>query len=296
MIVFFLLTALAQQPKTEITTSEDRIETTEKNNEQKNEQKNDAKKPPPLPKYEFGLGYIHGKLPDYPGANETTVRSFPIPYFVYRGEVLQAEEGGIKTRFLRGKYYEYDFSFAGSFPSNSGDNDARDGMTDLGWMFEVGPQLKLFLHRSEKHNWTLRFPVRAIFSIDDGKVNGRGYSFNPNLQVAFPKFPFKRNILMLGLTTEIATQKTHQYFYDVKPKFATVDRPIYESDDGTLGTAANITLITSWSKFSLFLNSTWSFYGEAKNKQSPLHLDNRTNTITGGLIWSFYKSKEQGFR
>lgn len=294
MFLFLFVVAFAGQPNSEVPSPVEQAKVIDV--KEKTKADNKKKKPSPLPKYEFGLGYIHGKLPDYPGADETTVRSFPVPYFVYRGDVVQAEEDGVRTRFLRGKYYEYDFSFAGSFPANSSDNDARDGMNDLGWMFEVGPQLKLFLLRTAKQSWTLRLPIRAVFSLDDGKVNGRGYSFNPNIQLALPQFPFKRNVLLLGVTTDIASKKTHQYFYEIKPKYATVDRPIYEADDGLLGTSANITLVTSWSKFAVFLNSTWSFYGDAANKDSPLHRDNQTQTFTAGFIWSFYKSKEQGFR
>lgn len=253
-------------------------------------------RPPPLPKYEFGLGFLYGKLPDYPGANETTVRAFPIPYFVYRGDVLQAERGGIRTRFLKGSYYEYDFSFAGAFPANSDDNDAREGMSDLGWMFEVGPQLKLFLHRSSVHNWTLRVPLRAVFSIDDGDVRGRGYTFSPNLQVSFPQFPFKKNILSIGFTTDFSTKKTQEYFYDVKPKYVKTERGEYKADDGLLGSSVEVTLLTAWQKFALFLNTSYQFYGEAENKQSPLHLDNKTYSVSAGFIWSFYQSKEQGFR
>ncbi|MCB0348708.1 MAG: MipA/OmpV family protein [Bdellovibrionales bacterium] len=253
-------------------------------------------KPKPLPKYEFGLGYIFGDIPDYPGANEKTIRSFPIPYFVYRGDVLQAERGGIRTRFLKGKYYEYDFSFSGAFPANSSDNDAREGMSDLGWMFEAGPQLKLFLLKSKVQNWTVKLPVRAIFSLDDGQIHGRGYSFNPSLQISFPKFPFKRNILSLGFTTDFATKKTHEYFYEVRQKDVTADRPLFSAQKGLLGSSIDVTLITSWSKYAVFINTNFSFYGEAKNKDSPLHLDNQTQSVAAGFIWSFYQSKDQGFR
>lgn len=256
----------------------------------------DKKKPPRLPKYEFGVGYIFGDIQDYPGANEKTIRSFPIPYFVYRGDVLQAERGGLRTRFFKGAYYEYDFSFAGAFPANSDDNNARENMNDLGWMFETGPQLKLFLLRSEIQNWTLRLPIRAIFSIDDDQVNGRGYSFNPNLQISFPKFPFKRNILSFGFTTDFATKKTQEYFYDVRPKYVTADRSLFAAEEGLLGSSFDITLVTAWKKFALFVNTTFNFYGEAKNKESPLHLDNQTQSVSAGFIWSFYQSKEQGFR
>jgi MipA family protein len=295
MIVFWLLSfALAQDISDEELTIEEKPMVEKQETPIKEKKK--RKKPTPLPKYEFGLGYIYGDLPDYPGANESTIRAFPIPYFVYRGDVLQAEQGGLRTRFLRGAYYEYDFSFAGAFPANSSDNDARENMDDLGWMFEVGPQLKLFLYKSSLQNWTLRLPIRAVFSLDDGDVHGRGYSLSPNLQVSFPSFPFKRNVLSIGFTTDFATQKTHQYFYDVKQKFVTADRTEYTSDAGLLGSSIDISLITSWQKFSLYVGAGVNFYGDAENKHSPLHLDNQTSSVSAGFIWSFYQSKQQGFR
>ena len=92
--------ALAQEVKTEVPSSVEPKNRISENTDKKTS----TKRPPPLPKYELGFGYLYGRLPDYPGANETTLRSFPIPYFVYRGDVVQAS-GPVKVDDTKTQQY-----------------------------------------------------------------------------------------------------------------------------------------------------------------------------------------------
>ena len=52
------------------------------------------------PLWEVGLAGIGGYVTDYPGAAQSRFRGFPVPFFIYRGKVLRAGDGGI----LRGRF------------------------------------------------------------------------------------------------------------------------------------------------------------------------------------------------
>ena len=96
-----------------------------------------------LPLWEFGLGAAALSTPAYPGADDRTNRVLPIPFLLYRGEVLRADQSGIGARLFRSDRLEFDVGLSGALPSDSDDVEVRAGMPDLGALFEFGPRLKI---------------------------------------------------------------------------------------------------------------------------------------------------------
>jgi hypothetical protein len=95
-----------------------------------------------VPLWELGLVGGGGYLPDYPAASQNHWRGIGLPYAVYRGDFLQVGERGIvRGLFLDLRQFEFDLSADASFPVNSSDNKARQGMNDLDTLFEIGPKL-----------------------------------------------------------------------------------------------------------------------------------------------------------
>ncbi len=253
--------------------------------------------PQTLPKWELGLGYFYGDIPDYPGSEDNTVRAFPIPYFIYRGDIVRADrDGGLRTRFLRGTYYELDFSFSGGFPADSQDNAARQGMPDLDWLFELGTQLRVYLFTESYLRMQMRLPVRAVFSTDLRDTSHEGFTFSPELRWAFPGFPFSNQIFNFTLTHENATSELHRYFYNVPQEYVSAERPFYSSERGHIGVSYGLSLITRWKSLALFTGFRFTDYKKAENRDSPLHTTDYNRSYFAGIIYSFYQSDAQGSR
>ena len=253
--------------------------------------------PEALPKWELGAGYFYGDIPDYPGSEESTVRAFPVPYFIYRGDIVRADrEGGLRTRFLKGTMYELDFSFAGAFPANSEDNAARVDMPDLDWMFELGPQLRLFLLTDLNLRIQLRFPLRAVFATDFQDLNHRGYTFSPELRFSLPQFPFESQILNFSYTHENASTELHRYFYDVVPAYANATRPTYRAKNGHMADTYSISLVSRYKRLAVFTGMSVADHSKAENLNSPLLTAKYTRSFFAGFIFSMYQSEEQGQR
>ena len=112
------------------------------------------------------------------------------PYFIYRGETIRIGDGSIARAVAIDKsWYELDLSLAGSFNANSEGNEARVGMPDLDFIFELGPQLKLRLSKFEfeqhgKAELLLNLQARAVFSTDFSSIHKRGYVFQPVLKLS----------------------------------------------------------------------------------------------------------------
>jgi hypothetical protein len=53
---------------------------------------------------------------DYRGASSVHGYPLPVPYFIYRGDILQADRDGVHGRLLNQRYLEFDISANATAP------------------------------------------------------------------------------------------------------------------------------------------------------------------------------------
>ena len=117
------------------------------------------------PLWEAGPGIGPLRFPDYRGSDEASLYPVPLPYFVYRGDILRADRDGVRGRLFNREYAELSVSVSGTIPVQSEDNTARRGMPDLDYLVELGPRLQWTVARAAR--WAkldFELPVRAVFS------------------------------------------------------------------------------------------------------------------------------------
>ena len=187
--------------------------------------------------FEAGLFFGGGYLPDYPGSNENQARNLPLPSILYRGSIIRADErDGLRARVILAERVHMELSVAGSFPVNSKDNGARQGMPDLDWLGEIGPRLTLFITEPRAPTrLKLLIPFRAVFSSNFQNFKHRGFNLPPGLLLESFDFilPHWRGLAMLSAT--FTDRQMNAYFYDVAPGFARADRPAYDAHAGSHG-------------------------------------------------------------
>ncbi len=101
------------------------------------------------PLWEAGVGAGALSLPDYRGSDQQRFYAFPVPYLVYRGEILKVDRTAVRGLFFQSDRFEFDVSLNASPPVNSGRNHARQGMPDLDPTGEIGPSLIIKLGKSD---------------------------------------------------------------------------------------------------------------------------------------------------
>ncbi|WP_043820678.1 MipA/OmpV family protein, partial [Rubrivivax gelatinosus] len=106
------------------------------------------------PLWELGAGATVLRLPHYRGAADSSTWVLPLPWFVYRGEVLRADRDGARARLFETER------------TRSDDDDARRGMDDLEPTVEVGPRLRVALAKGADWKTELRLPLRAVIGVD----------------------------------------------------------------------------------------------------------------------------------
>lgn len=250
-----------------------------------------------LPVWEVGAFAAAFDSPVYPAAGQRQSNVIPAPYLIYRGETLRIGEGSIARAVAIDKdWYELDLSLAGSFNANSEDNEARVGMPDLDFIFELGPQLRMRLSKFEfeqhgKAELFLNLQARAAFSTDFSGIDKRGYVFQPVLSYRQRGWLSEKTALSFSLSPIWATEKLHDYFYQVGNDFITDQRQAYDAKSGYLGTNFSVGVsFNATEDIRIFTFARASLHTGSANENSPLFKNNSTYAYGVGMVWRLWES------
>jgi outer membrane scaffolding protein for murein synthesis (MipA/OmpV family) len=189
------------------------------------------------PLWEFGLGVGAVVFNDYRGASGVHGYPLPVPYFIYRGNILRADRDGLHGRLLNQRYVEFDLSANATAPVFSRNSAPRSGMPNLASTLEFGPSLQGHLWRADdgRLRLDLRTPVRNAVTLAS-PPRSIGWVFAPNLSLDYRAAGRAAgwNLGLLGGPL-YAQRRYHEYFYGVAPQYATDVRPAYQAPGGYAG-------------------------------------------------------------
>lgn len=245
--------------------------------------------------WEVGLGGGIGWTPDYPAAGQNHVRGLGLPFVIYRGEYFQAGERSLaRGLFVSTDKVEFDLSFAGSLPSDSSDNDAREGLDDLDFLGEIGPSLSYFIERDQAGNQTrVDLSLRAVLSTDFSSFDYVGLVFHPVFAQEFVEVGGIEGLdTNWSISARWADNGVMDLFYEVPVSGANANRDAFDAEAGYLGSSL-------YGAFSYQLTDDFRFaiggniasYHGAKNRDSDLFIDKTNFGVGLGLIWTLWKSE-----
>ena len=237
----------------------------------------------------FGGG---GLVPDYPAADRAQARPLLLPWLVYRGELFQSDENGLRGRLYRATDLELTINFNGSLAS-SASGGAREGMPDLDYLGEIGPSLRWSAWRDEtrRTRLSLEVPLRAAFGTDLSRIRHRGFVFAP--EIALERFAVvtPEGRARIGLGPVFASGGLMDYWYRVKPNEARPERPEYNADCGFLGLRLQFSYRTPLTeRLSLTAGGRVENFSGATNEGSPLFRSDFNVTVVGGLSMTLYRT------
>jgi len=214
-----------------------------------------------FPLWEFGLGVGGLVFNDYRGASSVHGYPVPVPYFIYRGNILRADRDGVHGRFLNQRYLEFDISLNATAPVFSRSSAPRAGMPNLDPTLELGPSLQWHLWRGadERLRLDVRTPVRNAITVAS-PPRSIGWVFAPNLSLDYR--PIGRaagwNVGVLGGPL-YAQRRYDEYFYTVAPQYATPTRPAYEAPGGYGGAQLLVALTKRFPNYWIgaYLRHDW---------------------------------------
>lgn len=244
----------------------------------------------PQPLWEAGVAAFGVSTPAYPGSSDRSTRLLPLPFLIYRGEVLRADQGGVGARLVKTERVEFDVGFSGALPAHSSDVAARAGMPDLNTLIEFGPRLKVLLATpTPTSRLRLELPLRAVMEVQGG-VRRQGTTLEPKLSYelrgADPRWGYD-----LSVAAVFADRRLNRYFYEVAPAYANASRPAYQADAGLLLTRIGVSATYKFNDdVRLYGFVREESYRGSANADSPL-LQKRSGTSFGlGFTWTLGRS------
>ena len=246
-----------------------------------------------LPRYEFGIFGGAGSIEDYPSADHSSFRYLLFPAFIYRGDVVRTDRGGASANFFKTESLLMDLSFGASFPASSKNNEAREGMSDLDWLGEIGPRLTLTIIKSDDRTLKIMLPVRYVFSTNFKHTQERGYRLSPQLSYRFKNSALIDNqAFFASIAFNTGSQLLQDYFFSVAEEFKTEERKSYRAKSGYMGTNIFAGSAFSIKDLTVFTGIQYKNYKGSANQNSPLFKREENMTFILGFSYFFHKSKK----
>jgi MipA family protein len=247
------------------------------------------------PLWELGAGVAALSFPDYRGSDETRHYVLPVPYFVYRGEVVKADRYGIRSILFDSGDVEINASAGASFPVDSEKNETRRGMPNLKPTVELGPAATVTLWRSadRARKLTLRLPIRAGFTVESSSEY-IGLLFSPRINLDVENVGgFAGWNLGLLASPAYGDRRFHRHFYSVAPEFATPARVAYEGRAGYGGTEFLAALSKRFSNYWVGGFVRYDSLAGAAFENSPLVKTHRYFAAGIAVAWVFVESSQR---
>lgn len=251
-----------------------------------------------LPVFEAGIAGGGGSVPAYPASSQNNWRGLLVPYVIYRGDILRADDGGVRARTSLSDGIELSASASGGFHAASSDITAREGMPDLDWLGEIGPNLRFILWRGDYEASPARLvvdaPVRAVFSTDWSSISFRGFTFAPD--IAYERLHLFSRFARLRVAAGLlfGSDRYTSYFYDVAPEYARPGRPAYDSNPGYVGARLTFSYrLPLTERISVVVGGRVENFSGSANAGSPLYRSEWNGTVVAGFAFSLWQSESR---
>lgn len=248
------------------------------------------------PLWEAGIGGGGFSGPSYPGSDDATSQALFVPFVIYRGEVFSiGEESGARALAFANDTWELDISLGASLAADTDEDADREGMPDMDFLFEIGPQIIFHAGTLEHKHWRSHFDVklraRAVIATDLTRFDDQGYIIEPALVYELKSKRDSRLEWQLDLEVISGSKRLNEYFYDVDSQYVTASRPAYEAKEGYIGTEIGTSLSYPVNdNLLIFAGFDVEFYNGSANEDSPLFKDDMAYSGGIGLVYTFFES------
>lgn len=241
-------------------------------------------------KFEWGAGFLSIEGNHYRGSDQGKLWLFPVPYFTYFSERIEAEPSFIRGILMHNEWFSLKLNLMLGLNIESEKNKARAGMPPLDYTIEAGPMFifNLWHSKDNKSSVSFEWPVREIFATDLTYLKHVGLFTVPYLN--FKNLPTSKNwhwSSEFSISPMFADQKYHQYFYGVDKQFVRPDRPSFTAHGGYSGFQSALVLNKRFDHLVVIPFIRWDYLKGATFMNSPLVRAN--NYFIGGLgiFWLF---------
>lgn len=236
--------------------------------------------------WQFGLGLGSQTLADYRGSSYYQTQFLPIPFVIYNGEHIKIDRDGARGEYRWSDRLEFNISADAALNGDSEDNPLRAGMPQLNSAFEIGPSVNwAFAGSTMQNGWSLRLPLRSVYTYGSEGFGHQGYTFNPKL--TWRKKLLENWVTSLNLGPIWASQEYHDYYYSIAPTFATPTRPKYQARAGYSGLMGKVSVKRNFGQYWLGAFIRADLLNGAVFVDSPLVEEKTAGSIGLAVVYLF---------
>ena len=227
-----------------------------------------------LPLWEMGAGVGVLNVPHYRGSETEVDLALPFPYIIYRGDILRVDrEEGIRGKLFQSADVKLDLSLAGSIPVPDTDEGARSDMPGLDPLIEAGAELTFNMWRSTDNGQRFQFivPYRLVYSVGNPVLKYQGWTLSPYVNYKIHQrgsHALTRYNISFGPI--YSDSRYHDYFYEVRPEFATTERSAYAAERGYSGSRVTLSLARNTKNYVIGAFARYDNLDHAVFDDSPL--------------------------
>ncbi|MBY0452758.1 MAG: MipA/OmpV family protein, partial [Bdellovibrionaceae bacterium] len=187
-----------------------------------------------------------------------------------------------------------DLSFGGSFPTE-GQNQARKGMPNLDWTFEVGPRLLYYFYKDPQWGQVRAgLPLRASFSTDFSNTRYLGFTIAPDFQMDRYDFAGIKNLsLYTSATLNYLSEGLADYFFQITPSEQTAERMAYDAKAGLMSWETSIGFRYDYGSQFYLAGYRYSDLSISANRDSYLHRTNSNWSYVVSVGFTMFESEDR---
>ena len=241
------------------------------------------------PLWELGLFALAGSQQAYPGSALRVHPRLALPFVIYRGPLLRADEEGMGLHTQLAPNVDIDLGLAAAFGSNASQSAVRRGMANIGTLVEFGPRLRVALgDMTGPDRWRFSLPVRGVFDLNH-RLASRGISAEPEL--GWTRSTGDDHTFRASVGAVLGNRNLANTFYGVGPADITPSRAAYSARPGLvawrLSSSAGLALSRDWTLIGF---ARWDSLNGAANRASPLVERSGGATFGVGVSWTALRS------
>ena len=243
-------------------------------------------------KLELGAGVFAADIPHYLGAAQSEQYIMPVPYVRYQSDELDVDRNSLTSYLWHFDNLHLDFSAGISIAVKSVDNQAREGMDDLDWVFELGPSLNYYFKgdpQAAEQLYIGLFTRKAMATVFSSMANA-GWRYGPSIYYETPVFiaPTYEITPSIRANANFADDRYLNYYYGISALDTHDSRSEFNSQSGYSG--ADISLGFNFDSKKYWLGGFVKYHYLAKSKQqrSPLVKQDSNISFGFGVAWKFY--------
>ncbi|MBE0457529.1 MipA/OmpV family protein [Pseudoalteromonas sp. KG3] len=243
-------------------------------------------------KLEIGGGVFIADIPHYLGSDQSEQYIMPVPYIRYQSDDLDVDRNSFTGYLWHNESLHLDISAGVSLAVDSEENQAREGMDDLDWVFELGPSLNYYFIGAPKtaKQFSIGLFTRKAMATDFSSVTNAGWRYGPSIYFESPLIVSSGYEVTTSVraNANFADHRYLDYYYGISALDSRNERSQFNTQSGYSGADLSIGLNFDSKKYWLGGFIKYHHLAQSKQQRSPLVKQDSNISFGFGVAWKFY--------